>query len=251
MLKNETENAVNIDEINWLICNAEVKTDYLDNGTCLVIAWTFRGGNFVKIIPTTADFRPDGILGYVSTNHSDALVAIDVQMLDGETLQQTQAMFSDVFDYQKTYTDYVFTDKTVPSADPSVRLLNENDGEAFTSMEFVRENYRPPQEILFDSFVVHKEEEGAILAYFENGAILGYLAYYKATDAYYDVDYIWVAPSKRQQGIGHKLTDAYIAEVLSKNGFPIWSNPRTEISGHLAESHGFRLNRRTLHYKGK
>ena len=251
LLANEAENAINIDEINWHIRNAEVKADYYDNGTCLVIVTEFRGESHVEIIPTTADFRPDDIFGYVSTNHADASVSIDVQKLNTDTLEQTNNLFSSAFSYFKTYTDYVLTDKTMPSADPAVRLLDENDHDAFVNMEFVRENYRPPQEILFDSYTVKKTDDGAILAYFDGCEILGYLAYYKASNNYYDVDYIWVAPSKRQQGIGHKLTDAYIAEILAKNALPLWSYPKTEISAHLAETHGFKLNRQTLSYKAK
>jgi|GEM_PF-2035145 len=251
LLANEAENAVNIDEINWHIRNAEVKADYYDLGTCLVIVTEFRGESHVKIIPTTADFRPDDIFGYVSANHADAAITIDVQKLDDTAREKTNALFSSRFSYFKTYTDYVLTDKAVPSADPAVRLLEENDHEAFVNMEFTRENYRPPQEILFDSYTVKKIDNGAILAYFDGSEILGYLAYYKASDSYYDVDYIWVAPSKRQQGIGHKLADAYIAEILAKNALPLWSNPSTGISAHLAEAHGFKLNRQTFSYKAK
>lgn len=251
LLANEAENAVNIDEINWHIRNAEVKADYYDNGTCLIIVSAFRGENFVKIIPTSTDFRPDTIFEYVSANHADASITIDVQKLGDDVRQQTEALFSSRYTYFKTYTDYVLTVKTTPSVDPAVRLLDENNRDAFVNMEFVRENYRPTQEILFDSYVVKKVENGAILAYFDGSTILGYLVYYKATDRYYDVDYIWVAPSKRHRGIGKKLTEAYIAEITAKNATPIWSNPKNKISAHLAESHGFRLNRITLYYKAK
>ena len=249
LLADEAENAVNIDEINWQIRNPEVKADYYDNGTCLVIADTFRGEDFVKIIPTSRDFIPDPVFRYVSENHPNASVTIDVQKLDEETREDTKELFSEKYHYEKTYTDYLRTDSAVPAVNTAVRPLTETDRDAFVSMEFTRENFRPPQEILFDSYVVRKTGSGVILGYFENGVILGYLAYYKATDAYCDVDYIWVAPSKRQQGIGHMLADAYIAGALTDNTLPIWSNPRTEISSHLALTHGFRLNRETLYFK--
>ncbi len=250
LLKNEAENAEHIDNLNFHARN-NIDAHYYSAYGALIITESFRGKTFTDIIPTENSFDVAGICGWLTDNRKEDRIGISVQHLSESQRTAVTELLADTHSPDSSTKCYLFTAQTTPSADEHIRPLTADDKEAFCTMEFTKEPNRPPQEILFDHYIIAKREEGEILAYFEDGKILGYLPYYKASDNYFDTDYIWTAPSRRKEGIGSKLTDAYVNTILNAGGVPMWSNPATEISAHIAESHGFTVIRETIYYKAK
>ncbi len=248
LLAYESENAANLEEIDFMNRNA-TESEYLTLGNTLIINQLFRGEKFTKVCPLGNEWDMDAVLAYLVENRKGSNIQIDVQKSDAEAKTTLMNRMSEHFTYRKTYTDYVLTAPCTIDADPSVRLLTPDDRDAFLAMEYTQEQYRPPLSLLFDSFVINKVENGRILAFFEDGKITGSLSFVHQHGAYYDVDYIWTAPARRGNGIGSRLTAAYIREIQKNGGIPMWSNPRTETSLKLAAKYGFTLNRETLSFE--
>lgn len=254
LLAYESENAANLESIDFMTRNG-TENEYLTVGNALVINQLFRGEKFTKVCPLGSEWNMDEALAYLVENRKGSKIQIDVQKLDTETKTALMTHMSEHFTYRKTYTDYVLPTPCTIEEDPSIRLLTPDDRDTFLAMEYTQEQYRPPLSILFDSLVVNKADNGKILAFFEEGkitgtlSIIGCLSLVHQSGAYYDVDYIWTAPSRRNNGIGTRLTAAYIREIQQNGGIPMWSNPKNEISYKLAMKHGFTLNRETLSFE--
>ncbi len=248
LLAYESENAAVLEEIDFMARNA-AENEYLTLGNALIIHWLFRSEKFTKVCPLGNDWDMDEVLAYLVENRKGSNIQIDVQKFDDEVKTNLMNRMSEHFTFRKTYTDYVLTTRCTIEEDPSVRLLTTDDRDAFLAMEYTQEQYRPPLSILFDSYVINKVEDGKILAFFEDGKITGSLSFVHQSGAYYDVDYVWTAPSRRGNGIGTRLTAAYIREIQQNGGIPMWSNPRTEASFKLAAKYGFTLNRETLSFE--
>lgn len=248
LLAYESENAAVLEEIDFMARNA-AENEYLIIGNALIIHWFFRGEKFTKVCPLSNDWDMDAVLAYLVENRRGSNIQIDVQKADTETKTSLMNRMSETFTYRKTYTDYVLPSPCTIEEDPSVRLLTADDRDAFLAMEYSQEQYRPPLSILFDSYVINKVEDGKILAFFEDGKITGSLSFVHQSGAYSDVDYVWTAPSRRGNGIGSRLTAAYIREIQQNGGIPMWSNPKNEISYKLAMKYGFTLNRETLSFE--
>jgi len=250
LLKNEAENAEDIDNLNF---HARNNTDvhYYSAYGALIITGSFRGETFTDIIPTDNTFDVAGLCSWLTDNRKGTGIDINIQHLSEAQRTAVTGLLANTHSLDYSTKCYLFTAQTTPSVDEHIRPLTADDKEVFCTMEFTKEPNRPPQEILFDHFIVSKREEGEILAYFEDGKILGYLPYYRASSNYFENDYIWTAPSRRKEGIAGKLTDAYVNAVLNAGGCPMWSDPKTEISAHIAESHGFTIIRETMCYKAK
>ncbi len=248
LLAYESENAANLEEIDFMNRNA-AENEYLTLGNTLIIHWLFRGEKFTKVCPLGNDWDMAAVHVYLVENRKGSMINIDVQKSDAETKTALMNRMSEHFTYRKTYTDYVLNTPCSLEEDPSVRLLTADDRDAFLAMEYTQEQYRPPLSILFDSYVINKVEDGKILAFFEDGKITGSLSFVHQSGAYYDVDYLWTAPSRRGNGIGSRLTAAYIREIQKNGGIPMLSNPRTETSLKLATKYGFTLNRETISFE--
>ncbi len=248
LLVYESENAAVLEEIDFMVRNA-AENEYLTLGNALIIHWLFRGEKFTKVCPLGSDWDMDAVLAYLVENRRGSNIQIDVQKFDTEAKSTLMNRMIDHFTFRKTYTDYVLTTPCTIDEDPSVRLLTADDRDAFLAMEYTQEQYRPPLSLLFDSFVINKVDDGKILAFFEDGKITGAISFVHQSGAYYDVDYIWTAPSRRGNGIGSRLTASYIREIQKNGGIPMWSNPKNEISYKLAMKYGFTLNRETLSFE--
>ncbi|MBE6710684.1 MAG: GNAT family N-acetyltransferase [Ruminococcaceae bacterium] len=248
LLAYESENAAVLEEIDFMARNA-AENEYLTLGNALIIHWLFRGENFTKVCPLGSDWDMDEVLAYLVENRKGSNIQIDVQKSDDKVKSALMNRMSGHFTFRKTYTDYVLTSPCTIEEDPSVRLLTADDRDAFLAMEYTQEQYRPPLSILFDSYVINKVEDGKILAFFEDGNITGSLSFVHQSGAYYDVDYVWTAPSRRGTGIGSRLTAAYIREIQQNGGIPMISNPRTEPSLKIAAKYGFTLNRETFSFE--
>ena len=248
LLRYESENAAVLEEIDFMARNAS-ENEYLTLGNALIIHWLFRGETFTKVCPLDIGWDMDAVVAYLVENRRGSNIQIDVQKSDTEAKTTLMNLMSKHFTYRKTYTDYVLTAPCTIEEDPSVRLLVPDDRDTFLAMEYTQEQYRPPLSILFDSYVINKVEDGKILAFFEDGKITGSLSFVHQSGAYYDVDYIWTAPSRRGNGIGSRLTAAYIREIRQNGGIPMISNPRTETSLKIAAKYGFTLNRETFSFE--
>lgn len=97
--------------------------------------------------------------------------------------------------------------------------------------------YRPPFEKLIDIFV--RKNQGRVIAYVDDDYILGYLSYTNIFDNVNDVDYIYVAETCRQSGIGTLLGSYYASKTINENKHALWSNA-TEISSKTAIRSGFK-----------
>ena len=248
LLAYESENAAVLEEIDFMARNA-AENEYLTLGNALIIHWLFRGEKFTKVCPLDSVWNMDEVLAYLVENRRGSNIQIDVQKSGTEAKTALMNRMSEHFTYRRTYTDYVLTAPCPTEEDPSVRLLTADDRDAFLAMEYIQEQYRPPLSILFDSYVIHKAEDGKILAFFEDGKITGSLSFVHQYGAYYDVDYVWTAPSRRGNGIGTRLTAAYIREIRKNGGIPMLSNPGTEASLRLVQKYGFTLNRETVSFE--
>lgn len=248
LLAYESENAAVLEEIDFMARNAD-ENEYFTLGNVLIIHWLFRGEKFTKVCPLETDWDMDAVLAYLVENRKGSMINIDVQKSDTEAKKLLMNRMSEHFTYRKTYTDYVLTTPCAIEEDPSVRLLTADDRDTFLAMEYTQEQYRPPLSILFDSYVINKADDGKILAFFEDGKITGSLSFVHQSGAYYDVDYLWTSPSRRNNGIGSRLTAAYIREIQQNGGIPMLSNPRTEASIKLAAKYGFTLNRETVSFE--
>ncbi len=248
LLAYESENAAVLEEIDFMARNA-AENEYLITGNALIIHWFFRGEKFTKVCPLSNDWDMDAVLAYLVENRRGSMINIDVQKSDDETKTTLINRMSEHFTYRRTYTDYVLNTVSPLEEDPSVRLLTADDRDTFLAMEYTQEQYRPPLSILFDSYVINKVEDGKILAFFEDGKITGSLSFVHQSGAYYDVDYVWTAPSRRGNGIGSRLTAAYIREIQQNGGIPMVSNPRTETAFRIVTKYGFTLNRETLSFE--
>ena len=248
LLTCESENAANLESIDFMTRNG-TENEYLTLGNALIINQLFRGERFTKVCPLAPDWNMDEVCAYLVENRKGSRIQIDVQKLDAEAKTALMDRMSESFTYRKTYTDYVLLTPCTIEEDPSVRLLTADDRDTFLAMEYTQEQYRPPLSILFDSFVLQKSDDGKILAFFEDGKITGALSFVHQSGAYYDVDYIWTAPSRRRNGIGTRLTAAYIREVQKTGSIPMWSNPKTATSLNLASKHGFTPTRETVSFE--
>ena len=248
LLAYESENAANLEEIDFMSRNA-AENEYLTLGNTLIINWLFRGEKFTKVCPLSCEWNMEEVLAYLVENRRGSSIQIDVQKSDTESKTSLMKIMSKNFTYHKTYTDYVLSTPCDIEEDPSVRLLTPDDRDTFLAMEYTQEQYRPPLAILFDSYVINKVEDGNILAFFEDGKITGSLSFVHQSGAYYDVDYIWTAPSRRGNGIGSRLTAAYIREIQNNGGIPMVSNPRTETAFRIVTKYGFTLNRETISFE--
>lgn len=248
LLAYESENAANLENIDFMTRNG-IENEYLTAGNALIINQLFRGEKFTNVCPLGSEWNMDEVLAYLVENRKGSKIQIDVQKFDAETKTTLMNRMSETFTYRKTYTDYVLPTPCTIEEDPSVRLLTPDDRDTFLAMEYTQEQYRPPLSLLFDSFVINKVDNGKILAFFEDGKITGSLSFVHQSGTYYDVDYVWTAPSRRGNGIGSRLTAAYIREIQKNGGIPMWSNPKNENSLKLAVKYGFTLNRETLSFE--
>lgn len=238
LLRKETENAEFLESIDW---NTRAKVDmkfYTVDGA-LIITDTFREKEFTTIIPVCDTMDLTSVCTWAAENRGNSHISISVGGWSEADKASAKELLAETHTFDRTAKNYRYTREGTPSIDRHIRPLTTEDKEAFLRMEFVKETNRPSQEILFDHYLVSKYDEGTILGYFEDGDLLGYLPYFRVSGDNFENDYIWVAPSKRNQGIGGKLTDAFVAAVLESRGVPLWSDPKTDISAHLAETHGF------------
>ena len=250
LLRNEAENAEYIDEIGWHERNNVDAEYYLMDGVA-VLAVSFRGAETTDLIPAEENFDILSACRWAVENRGNTAISICAQHLDETCKKAAEEILAATHTFTKTTVCYRYTSCELPGTDAQISHLTLDDKEAFVHMEFTKEPNRPTQEILFNHYLVEEREEGGILTYREKDVILGYLAYYRVSGKQYATDYIWVAPSRRKEGIGGKLTDAYIALVLQAGNVPTWSNPATEISANLAKTHGFEPFLETMRFQAK
>jgi len=238
LLQHEAENAYYIDIINWHEKD-NIATKYMSGYGALILLSSFGFELSTDIIPVDNAFDTAGLCDWLTATKSNSSVSIDVQRLTEEQRAEITETLTASHSFRNTTKQYLFTAQVPLSSDEHIRSLTAEDKDAFITMEFIQSPNRPPQEILFNEFILKASEETGILAYFEDGIILGYLSYYKVTGDYFEKEYLWTAPSRKNEGIEDKLIDAYAEKVMEKGGKPMWSTTDMETSNPLLESHGF------------
>lgn len=208
-----------------------------------VYGYIFSIGNRIKT---------DDIITLLEKYTNMVSLNIDVQEFDEDSVKVIKAILENSrLELKRELKDYCMNSNCVVLKDncenTNTRILTGADKEAFVSMENEVESGRPPLEILYKVFIMQKR--GNIIAYFDENKIVGYISFNMLFDNIFDVDYIYVSPSQRKNGIGKKLAIAFVNEVLSKNGVAFWSNAKTLESERIAEKVGFKLARKSLIYK--
>lgn len=99
---------------------------------------------------------------------------------------------------------------------------------------------RPSFQTLFRVIVLDKKLPGGkIFAYMKNGQIIAYLSCYIFLNNIYDIDYIYVLPAFRKQGIGFQLANYYINTISAAGCLPRYGNAENLSSRKTAEKAGF------------
>ena len=200
-----------------------------------------RDTTFIVVLPLHNTFDVDALLALVSEQKQKISMLVNVQALSDSFIQTLDQAMESLFIYERTLIDYVHTHSTASVAIDAVRLLEAQDKAAFVSCTQEQIKNRPPLAVLFDIFV--NRHQGQILAAFDGERVVGYLSFNAVADDVYDVDYIYVHPDMREQGIGKQLTSAYV-QYANAHGFrAYWSNAKNEESEKTALSCGFSVIR--------
>ncbi|MBQ9745125.1 MAG: GNAT family N-acetyltransferase [Clostridia bacterium] len=240
ILKNNIiEYAMEIDNLNYV---SKDKTKCLDFENAFVII-TKEKETFIRIIPINALCDYNEIWEQIKNNEN---ICLSVNVYN-ENEENVRGVFEKHFDSIRVAVDYVFVNRSEHAINGNIRILVEEDKDAFVSMENTPQQYRPPLNILFSVFVTKRS--GEIIAYYDGERILGYLSYNSLFGDVYDVDYIYVSPSHRGKGIGKQLANAYASIVKGRGGIAYWSNAKNIVSEKTAKSAGFVLIRKALIFK--
>ncbi len=250
LLLQEDENAYYIDMINWHERD-QVVISYLYGYGAIILLSSFGMVASTDVIPVDDNFDATGLTDWLVSSRINSSVSIDVQRLTEEQRAEITETLMITHSFYETIKQYLFTAQTPPCTDEHIRPLTAEDKDAFTSMEFIQGPNRPTQEILFNHYVTEKIEDGEILAYFEDGKILGYLSYYSNSENYCANDYLYIALSQKSEELENKLIDAYIERVMQTGRFPLWSADETEIPVSLTDSDRFTVISEIMYFDAR
>lgn len=229
------------DALNYLIEDEEDVECYV-NDEMLITYNPSQDTTYIGVLPLGGRFDIEELLTLVKSSTLRVSLLVNIQSLEGEFLRILDERLSREFDYEYTLVDYVHTATMDAKTSEGVRLLGPEDKEAFVCCSKEQIKNRPPLAVLFDIFV--NRRQGQILAFFREERIVGYLSFNTVADQVHDVDYIYVTPESRNQGIGSKLATAYARYAHDHGYCAYWSNAKNEASAKTAESCGFSVIRR-------
>lgn len=222
---------------------------------CLLIANISEDSVYISIEPIDDNINIEYILDFLSRKYDKISVTLNTHYLSLSNREMIKTIMSKKFTYISQIIDLGYMGRSIKSssADVPIFALTSVNKEMFCSMNAEQIENRPSLSVLFNAFV--QNGAGTILAYFEDGIIKGYLSYMPLRTVNscntFDVDYIYVFPKYRNSGIGMKLAQAYLAEVMKKHGTALWSNAKNEISEKVALSTGFEVIGTTFRFQSK
>lgn len=203
----------------------------------------------ITVVPLTHTFDSTELVNILKQGKANFDVWVDVQNLSEASLASFELAISGFLNYERTLEDLMYPAQTpMDGVREEVRLLNSEDGDLFAALSSESIVNRPPLPVLFDVFVTQKQ--GLILGAFEGEHIVGYLSFFPMLPGVFDVDYIYVSPSKRGQGIGKALGQEYARYALDRNHVAYWSNAQNNASKLTALSCGFQVIRQAKQYTG-
>lgn len=260
MMKNITvENAVEIinsfgslytmelDSLQFLIKD---KTEFecLQNDDILMIMNPREDATYVTIIPFHPEFNISDVVKTIKSKCDKAVILLNTYILKSDFIDLFEREWGNELVAEGIGKDYIHTGGEVKNVDnKSIRVLTEPDKDIFVACTDESMPYRPPLAVLFDVFV--NRGHGQILAAFEDEKIIGYLSFIEISETFYDVDYVYVVPHKRNLGIGNKLAKAYVEYANKHNHTAYWSNAKNEASENTAKACGFELIREVRIYE--
>ncbi len=233
------------DSLNYLIEDEE-NVDCYVNAEMLVTCNLDRDTMYIRVLPLGDSFDIEELLALVKESRQNVNLLVNIQSLDQEFVKILNERLSRDFSYEYMLVDYIHNTKIETEASESVRLLGPDDKGIFISCSQEQIKNRPPLALLFDVFVTR--HQGSILAFFQEDKVVGYLTFNTIADQVYDVDYIYVVPELRNQGIGKKLAMAYALYARSHGYSAYWSNAKNEASVKTAMSCGFNIIRQAYKF---
>lgn len=239
---------IEFDSLNYLIEDEEEVECYM-NEEILVTLNPRHDTTYITVLPLHSAFNIEKLITFVRERAEKASMLINVQSLDKKFVDKLNEQLAQDFIYERTLVDYVCNDQVKSNASENIRLLGSADKEIFVACSQEQIKNRPPLNVLFDVFV--NRRQGQILAFFDEEKVVGYLSFNTITDNVHDVDYIYVVPEFRGQGIGKKLAVAYALYAQSHGYSAYWSNAKNEASERTAMSCGFSIIRQAYKFVSK
>lgn len=246
LAQNGPECMIASDTLGYLIKNKESVPCYWDD-TCIIFVDQSTETDLVTVVPLAHAFDSKALVNILNQGKANSDMLIDTQKLSETFLASLDAELSGFLKYERTFEDLIYPDnEQIDCALNDVRLLDSEDIERFAAVSSESIVGRPSLRVLFDVFVA--KEQGFILGAFDEGQIVGYLSFFQMLPGVFDVDYIYISPQKRGQGIGTALGNAYIKYAQDKKQIAYWSNAQNDASKATALSCGFQVLRQAKKY---
>ncbi len=234
-------NIIEWDSLNYMIQENE-KAICCEGDNYILFLNKDENADHITVIPTCDSALQEEVFEFITDNCSKPNILVNTTGIGMSNLELLHDRIESIVPYYSTITDYAYISDAAKLVSLNVRLLNSDDREAFLNLKWENTPDRPPLSRLFELFV--NKKIGSILGFFDGEKILGYLSFTKILENVLDVDYIYVDPNRRGQGVGKDLANAYIEYSIENNCLPYWSNAKNEASSNTALSCGFQLIRR-------
>ena len=228
------------DSLRYLISENKNVECIIEEGLIIVIHYS-ESSEYVSLLPTSQEFDIQVVFKIINAKCKKPNILVNIQKLSDSFSKKLNRDLRDKYAYIRRITDYVYEDHIELTSSSNIRLLNEKDRDCFINCTNEALENRPPLPLLFEMFV--EKKQGKILAFFEGNKVVGYLSFYLISNVMYDVDYIYVVPEKRGQGIAKKLTSAYALYAKRFQHAAYWSNAKNKASVNTAVRCGFKKNR--------
>lgn len=211
-----------------------------DGGEWLLIFNREKDAEQIMVVPLAEQFVSDDLMRFIQTTCSNPNILLSVKMLSPDFSKLLCAQMQSVAEHTHTILDYAYFGDGISQGSGDVRLLCAEDRAAFLGMPMEPVANRPPLSVLFDLFI--GKNMGQILGIFDGAKLAGCLSFFSVANLF-DVDYIYVVPELRRNGLGKKLANAYVSYAKSQNSTAYWSNAKNDASAKTAISCGFELVR--------
>lgn len=239
---------IEADSLNYLIEDEEEVECWISDDMLITLNPS-NGVTYVTVLPLCMTFSIDELISLIKEKSQKISMLINVQALSKEFIEVLNEKLESEFVYERTLVDYLYKDELTLEPSGTIRLLSSEDKDIFVACSQEQIKNRPPLTVLFDVFV--NRHQGQILAAFDQDKIVGYLSFNTIASGVHDVDYIYVIPEMRGQGIGKKLAFAYALYAKNHDYRAYWSNAKNEASEKTAMSCGFGVIRQAKKFVSK
>ena len=239
---------IEADSLNYLIEDEEEVECWISDDMLITLNPS-NGVTYVTVLPLCMTFSIDELISLIKEKSQKISMLINIQALSKEFIEVLNEKLESEFVYERTLVDYMYKDEMTLEQSETIRMLSSEDKDIFVACSQEQIKNRPPLAVLFDVFV--NRHQGQILAAFDQDKIVGYLSFNTIASGVHDVDYIYVIPEMRGQGLGKKLASAYVLYAQSHDYRAYWSNAKNEASEKTAMSCGFGIIRQAKKFVSK